>query len=60
MSRMLSAFLVLAVIAGIVLAVNPQVREQAENTWQEYKPIFVEFQNSLEVKFRDVFLRDES
>jgi len=60
MSKAIQAFLALAVIAGLVIALDPQARAEAANSWQEFKSTVIKWQNSLEVRFGEPSVQSES
>lgn len=60
MSKTFQAFLVLALVAGLVIAFDPQVRAKAANSWQEVEPTVVKWQDAIEVKFRELTAQGES
>ena len=60
MSKTFQAFLVLALVAGLVIAFDPQARSEVSSSWQAVEPTFNEWQDSIEVRFRELTAQGES
>lgn len=60
MSKTFQAFLVLALVAGLVIAFDPQARAEATSSWQEVEPTVIEWQDSIEIRFRELVAQGES
>lgn len=60
MSKMFQAFLVLALVAGLVIAFDPQARAKATSSWREVEPTVIEWKDTIKVGFRELVAQGES
>lgn len=60
MSKTFQAFLVLALVAGLVIAFDPQIRAKATNSWQQVEPTVIKWKDTIEVGFRELVAQGES
>lgn len=60
MSKTFQAFLVLALVVGLVIAFDPQARAKATNSWQEVEPTVIKWKDTIEVGFRELVAQGES
>ena len=52
--------IVLLIILAVIVAYNPQAREQAVKTWESIRPVVVETTNSLYAAIRNLLTRTPS
>ena len=54
MYRSVISFLLLTLLVGSVIAINPQAREETTDLWEETKPTFVAWKDRILEVFREL------
>lgn len=54
MYRSVISFLLLTLLVGSVIVINPQAREEATELWEETKPTFVAWKDKIFEVFREL------
>jgi hypothetical protein len=60
MSRVFDVILMLALVAGLAVFLDPSLRDKAMDSWQEAKPIIIEWRERAQVQFREWTAADDS